>query len=158
MLINLDGGRTQIDAIGIYFIQGRRLFGPVPEEIYQEFMKEPRAASDVMLRLEITSAQYERCLKVLQTWERRAREGAMLYPNVAMDNILLVKQVTESLDKCGEKIKLYNLDWGVDDKISDDNPSSRVPFLYFKEMRRLNESLHLRDDKFQEYRSAAAGK
>jgi hypothetical protein len=121
-------------------------------------MKEPRAASDVMLRLEITSAQYERCLKVLQTWERRAREGAMLYPNVAMDNILLVKQVTESLDKCGEKIKLYNLDWGVDDKISDDNPSSRVPFLYFKEMRRLNESLHLRDDKFQEYRSAAAGK
>src|SRR5215813_9459081 len=145
MLIKLDGGRTQIDAIGIYFIQGKRLFGPVPAETYQEFMKEPRAASDVMLRLEITSAQYEKCLKVLRTWERRAMEGALLYPNVSLDNILLVKQVTESLDQCGEKIKLYNLDWGVDDKISDDNPSSRVPFLYFKEMRRLNESLHLRD-------------
>ena len=156
MLIKLDGGRTQIDAIGIYFIQGNRLFGPVPEEVYQEFMKEPRAASDVMLRLEITSAQYERCLKSLQTWERRAREGALLYPNVFMDNILLVKQVTESLGQCGEKIKLYNLDWGIEDKISDDNPPPRIPFLFFKEMRRLNETLHVRDEKFQEYRSAAA--
>src|SRR5262245_65308795 len=122
-------------------------------------MKEPRAASDVMLRLEITPAQYERGLKILRTWERRVREGALLYPDISLDNILLVKQVTESLNQCGEKeIKLYKLDWGVEDKISDDNPASRVPFLFFREMRRLNESLHLRDEKFQEYRNAAAKK
>ena len=71
---------------------------------------------------------------------------------------MLVKQVAESLNQCGEKIKLYNLDWGVEDKISDDNPSPRVPFLFFKEMRRLNESLHLGDKKFQEYLNAAARK
>ncbi|HEY7181800.1 MAG TPA: hypothetical protein VIC84_10300 [Blastocatellia bacterium] len=158
MLIKLDGERTQVDAIGIYFIQGQRLFGSVPEEVYREFMKEPRAASDVMLRLEITSAQYERCLKALRTWGRRVNEGALLYPNVAMDNILLVKQVTEGLNQCGEKIKLYNLDWGFEDKISDNNPPSRVPFLVFKEMRQLNESLHIRDEKFQEYMIAAARK
>jgi hypothetical protein len=155
MLIKLDGERTQVDAVGIYSIQGKRMFGPVPAETYQEFMKEPRAASDVMLRLEITSAQYERGLKILRTWERRAREGALLYPDVSLDNILLVKQITESLNQCGEKIKLYKLDWGVEDKISDDNPSPHVPFVFFKEMRRLNESLHLRDEKFQEYMSVA---
>jgi hypothetical protein len=156
MLIKFDGEQVQVDAVGIYSIQGRRMFGSVPEETYQEFMKEPRAASDVMLRLEITPAQYERGLKILRTWDRRAREGALLYPDISLDNILLVKQVAESLDQCGEKIKLYNLDWGVEDKISDNNPSPQVPFLFFKEMRRLNESLHLRDEKFQEYRIAAA--
>jgi hypothetical protein len=134
------------------------MFGSVPAETYQEFMKEPRAASDVMLRLEITPAQYERGLKILQTWERRAREGALLYPDISLDNILLVKQVTESLNQCGEKVNLYRLDWGVEDKISDGNPSPQVPFLFFKEMRRLNESLHLRDEKFQEYRNAAERK
>ncbi|MBO0723960.1 MAG: hypothetical protein J2P52_00045, partial [Blastocatellia bacterium] len=92
------------------------------------------------------------------TWERRAREGALLYPDISLDNILLVKQLTESLNQCGEKINLYKLDWGVEDKISDNNPAPRVPFLFFKEMRRLNESLHLRDGKFKEYMIAAARK
>jgi hypothetical protein len=156
MLIKLDGERTQVDAVGVYSIQGKRMFGPVPAEAYQEFMKEPSAASDVMLRLEITSSQYERVLKILRTWERRVKEGALLYPDVSMDNILLVKQVTESLSQCGEKVKLYKLDWGFEDKISDNNPPPRIPFLFFKEMRRLNETLHLGDEKFQEYRSAAA--
>lgn len=157
MLIKLDGERTQVDALGVYSIQGKRIFGPVPEESYREFMKEPRAASDVMLRLEITSAQYARGLKILRTWERRVKEGALLYPDVSLDNILLVKEVTESLNRCGEKeIKLYKLDWDYEDKISDNNPPPQVPFLFFKEMKRLNESLHVRDEKFQEYRNAAA--
>jgi hypothetical protein len=158
MLIKLDGKKTQVDAVGIYSYQGKRMFGSVPEETWQGFMKEPRAASDVMLRLEITPAQYQRGLKILQTWDRRAREGALLYPDLSMDNILLVKQVTESLNQCGEKINLYKLDWGVEDKISDGNPIPQVPFLFFKEMRRLNESLHLRDEKFQEYTTAASEK
>lgn len=157
MLIKLNGERTQVDGLGIYSIQGKRMFGPVPEEVYREFMKEPRAASDVMLRLEITSAQYARGLKILRTWERRVKEDALLYPDVSLDNILLVKEVTESLNQCGEKeIKLYKLDWGYEDKISDNNPPPHVPFLFFKEMKRLNESLHVRDEKFQEYRTAAA--
>jgi hypothetical protein len=156
MLIKLDGGQTHVDAVGVYSIQGRRMFGTVPEETYREFMKEPRAASDVMLRLEITSSQYERGLKILRAWERRVRDGALLYPDVSLDNILLVKQITESLNQHGENIKLYKLDWGPEDKISDNNLPPRIPFLFFKEMRRLNESLHVRDEKFQEYRDAAA--
>lgn len=157
MLIKLDGERTQVEAVGIYSIQGRRMFGTVPEESYREFMKEPSAASDVMLRLEITSSQYERGLKVLQTWERRVREGALLYRKSSMNHLLLLKEVTESLNQCGEKeIKVYKLDWSLEDRLSDEIPPSQVPFLFFKEMKRLNESLHVRDDKFQEYRNAAA--
>jgi hypothetical protein len=150
MLIKLDGKQMQVAAVGIYAANGARFFGPVPATIYDEFMKDRRADTDVMLRLEITAAQYERSSKILATWERRVREGALLYPDVAMDNILLVKQITESLNQCSEKIRLYNLDWGINDEISDNHRPSQIPFLYFKELRRLNEALHVGDEKFYE--------
>jgi hypothetical protein len=150
MLIKTGGPQPQVDAVGIYSDEGKRAFGPVPAAMYSEFMKEPRNDADVMLRLEISEAQYERDLKFVRTWVRRAQEGELLYPDPNLDNILLVKQVTEGLNQCGEKIKLYNLDWGLKDTISENNPPSRAPFLYFKELRRLNESLHVTDAKFME--------
>ena len=151
MLIKTDGAKPQVDAVGIYSVKGAANFGTVPADAYGEFMKEPSNASGVLLRIEITGVQYERGLKILHTWERRVREGALLYPEISMDNILLVKQVTESLNQCGEKIKLYNLSWGVEDKLSDNTKPPHIPFLYFKELRRLNESLHIRDEKFNEH-------
>jgi hypothetical protein len=151
MLIKMEGEKTQVDAVGIYSIRGAATFGTIPVETKNEFMKESGKASDVMLRLEITGAQYERGLQILRNWERRVREGTLLYPDVSMDNILLVKQVTESLNQCSDKIKLYNLDWGVEDKISDNTKPTLIPFLYFKELRRLNESLHIGDEKFHQH-------
>jgi hypothetical protein len=153
MLIKTDGRQTQIDAVGTYDVRGYWAFGVIPPETYKEFMKEPRKDSDVMLRLEITAVQYERGLKIVKTWERRARNNELLYPDLTMDNILLAKQVTESLNQCSETFKLYKLDWSLEDRISsssryDDTPVSRIPFLYFKELKRLNQSLHVSDDKF----------
>lgn len=153
MLIRTDGHQIQIDAVGTYDLRGYWAFGTIPPETSNEFMKEPRKDSDVMLRLEITAAQYERGLKIVKTWERRARNNELLYPDLTMDNILLAKQVTESLNQCAEKFKLYKLDWSMEDHISsssprDDNPISRIPFLYFKELKRLNQSVHVSDEKF----------
>jgi hypothetical protein len=153
MLIKTDGQQRQIDAVGTYPSHDYWAFGTIPPETYNEFMKEPRKDSEVMLRLEITLAQYERVLKIVKTWERRARNNELLYPDIPMDNILLVKQVTESLNQCGERFRLYKLDWSLEDHISsasprDDNPISRIPFLYFKELKRLNQSLHVTDEQF----------
>lgn len=156
ILIKTDGRETQIDAVGIYSVGDKPYFGPIPAELRDEFMKESRNASDVMLRLEIAAPQYERGLKALRTWDRRAKEGALLYPNVFMDNILLVKQVTETLNKCGTTVKLYRLDSGGYDYISNNNRPSLTPFFYFKELKRLNESLHIPDVRFQEIMHPAA--
>jgi hypothetical protein len=150
ILIKTDGKATQIDAVGIYFVGGKPLFGDVPAELRDELMKESGNASDVMLRLEISAPQYERGLKALRTWDRRAKEGNLLYPEISMDNILLVKQVTETLNQCGNTVKLYHLDWGIYDYISENNPPSVATFLYFKELKRLNQSLHIPDVRFQE--------
>ncbi|MGA9769782.1 MAG: hypothetical protein WBV94_12130 [Blastocatellia bacterium] len=154
MLIKMDGEKTQIDAVGTYDVRGYWAFGLIPAETYKEFMKEPRKDSEVMLRLEITAAQYERGLKIVKSWVRRAQNNELLYPDLTMDNILVAKQVTESLNQCGEKFKLYKLDWSMEDRISnsllDSPPISRIPFMYFRELKRLNESLHVPDEKFHE--------
>lgn len=150
MLVKIAGRETQVDAVGTYSAQGKRTFGPVPPTAYQEFMKEPHNDSEVMLRLEITSAQYERGLKILRTWERRVREDALFYPRTSyLNNVLLVKEVAESLNQCSEKIKLYKLNYLIDeDWITEKYGSPFIPFNYFKELRRLNESLHVRDEVF----------
>jgi hypothetical protein len=153
ILIKKDEQQVEISAVGVYAVGGKWVFGSIPAATYNDFMKEPRKDSEVMFRLRINEAQYERALKIVHTWERRARERTLLYPDVALSNILLVKQVTESLNQCGGRIKMYNLDWGLKDHISEitaDNPASLAPFKYFKELKRLNESLHVGDEQFHE--------
>ncbi|MET0649993.1 MAG: hypothetical protein ABW208_25570 [Pyrinomonadaceae bacterium] len=150
LLVKMAGRETQIDAVGTYSAGGKRAFGPVPRETYQEFMREPRTESEVMLRLEINAAQYERGLKILREWERRVKENALLYPaRTQLNNVLLVKSVAETLNQCGEEIKLYKLNYlHPEDWISEKYPPPFLPFNYFKELRRLNESQHVRDEAF----------
>jgi len=155
MLMKTDSttGESEMGAVGIYSgAHDRVVFGTVPWQTYDAFLHEPGGKSpNIMLRLEINEPQYERVLGVMRTWERRARENALLYPDeVFMNNILLVKQATEELNRCRETVNLYELNWGVNDRISDNNPPSRVPFLVFEELVRRNASLHVPDSKMPE--------
>lgn len=150
------GTRTEqpeMGAIGIHADgKGNSVFGIVPGSTYEAFLSEPaRGSPNVMLRLEINEPQYERALSVLQIWERRARENVLLYPDdLFMNNILLVKQATEELNRCRQAIDLYKLDWGIEDRISDNNPPSHVPLLVFAELKRRNAALHVPDSKMPE--------
>lgn len=152
ILIKVAGRVSQVDAVGAYSVKGKRAFGTVPSETYKDFVREPRNDSEVMLRLEINAAQYERGLKILRTWDRRVREDALLYTTgTALNNVLLVKAVTETLNQCSEDIRLYKLNYlHPEDWIAEQNAPPFIPFAYFKELRRLNESRHVRDDKFQQ--------
>jgi hypothetical protein len=115
---------------------------------------------ETTLRLEINSRQYERALKVIKEWERRARNGELLYITRNLDNseeanslnnILVVKAVAESLNQCSDDINLYKLNYVVgDDWITNKVSSELVPFYYFQELRKRNEARHIPDQKFQE--------
>jgi hypothetical protein len=152
VLIRIAGSESEVAAVGTYSLKGTRAFGPVPPEVYRAFMSEARTDSEVMLRLEINAAQYQRGLKILRTWERRVREGALLYPaGSPLNNILLVKAVTETLNQCSGEIELYELNYLYPgDWISEKYPPQYVPFMYFKELRRLNESRHVRGDELRQ--------
>ena len=154
-LMKLSGGETKIDAVGVYSAKGKRAFGTVPVEAYVDLIKDPRSDSDVVLRLEINTAQYQRGLRILQTWQKRVRQGELLYSKKgSLDNILLVKEMVESLNRCSDKFKLYKLNYVYDDDwISDKYGAPFVPFHYFKELRRLNDAQHVRDQDFNRLKS-----
>ena len=136
MLQRTAADETDVGAFGIYAGERKQpVFGPVPASVYEN--------ANVLLRLSISKPQYDRALQVLQSWERRVRENALLYPEIALDNILLVKQATEELNRCRETIDGYELDWGLEDDISEHNAASRIPYEYFRELARLNAALHV---------------
>jgi hypothetical protein len=158
VVIRTAGGASKIDAAGVYSDKGTAAFGSVPEETYKEYMRDARGDSEVILRLEINSRQYERALKVVQEWQRRARENTLLYTidnthstPMPLNNILLIKAVTETLNLCQDDLDLYKLDYAYpSDWITDQYSAEFVPFMYFKELRRRNEARHIEYRKFQE--------
>jgi hypothetical protein len=146
MLQRTAADETDVGAFGIYAGERRQpVFGPVPTNVYERFVSEKRKPADVLLRLSISKPQYDRALQVLQSWERRVRENALLYPEIAMDNILVVKQATEELNRCSDTLVAYELDWGLEDAISEHNAASRIPYEYFRELARLNAARHVPD-------------
>ena len=159
MVIKLAGGVPTIDAFGVYPGKDGRAFGAVPPDVYKKYFGEARNDSETTLRLELSSRQYERALKVIKEWERRDRENALLYTTAAetlddpmwLNNILVAKAVTETLNQCSEDFDLHPLNYVVkDDWISLNVSSAFVPFYYFKELRKRNEARHVPDQKFQE--------
>ena len=145
MLIKTAADAVDVGAVGIHAVDKTAVFGAIPEKTYSRFLDGKPGSSDVMLRLEVNAAQYDKVLAVLKTWDRRARERVLLYPDLFMNNVMFVKRAAEALKCCGGTVDLYELDWGLEDTISEHNIPSRIPFQYFKELRRLNESRHVRD-------------
>lgn len=155
MVVKLAGGVPKIDAAGTYSDHGTAAFGAVPLEIYKDYLREARGDGEVILRLEINSRQYQRTLKVVQEWQRRASEHALLYryPDgiPSLNNLMLIRAVTETLNLCQNDFDLYKLDYSYpQDWISDSYGPEFVPFFFFKELRRRNEARHIEYKKFQE--------
>lgn len=155
MVIKLAGGVAKIDAAGTYAAdKGHWAFGTVPPETYKNYLRESRGDEETILRLEIGSQQYARALKVVQEWQRRAGNGELLYQAESpffLNNVVLVRAVTETLNLCQNDIDLYKLDYTYPrDWISDIYSPEFVPFFYFKELRRRNEARHIEYKKFQE--------
>lgn len=154
MVVKLAGGVPQVAAAGTYSDHGKSVFGAVPPEIYKQYLGEAHGDSEVILRLEINSQQYARALKVVQEWERRARENALLYrpPDgiLSLNNLVLLRAVTETLNLCQNDFDLYKLDYDYPrDWISDQYGPEFIPFYFFKELKRRNEARHIEYSKFQ---------
>ena len=155
VLIKLSGNTTEMNAVGVYSDHGAAEFGTVPAEIYKSYLREARGDSETILRLEINGAQYERAVKIVKEWQRRSREDALLYKHPVasplLNNVLVAKAVTETLNSCSNDVSLYQLDYvHPRDWMSDRYSPELLPFYYFKELRRLNEARHIGDAKFKE--------
>ena len=151
MLIKTGDARPETETFGLFYRDGARINGPIPDDLYRRFTAEPLPADDALLRLRISPQAYERAMKVMHNWQQRAREGTLLFPAYSYLNIVVpLKDIAESLGQCGEDFHLYQLTWMVDDEIGANVPQWELAFKYVKELRQLNEQSHITSTQFQE--------
>ena len=150
MWTTLDGHKTEVEALGLHYAASKSAptFGPIPAALYKDFTKESDSKSDVMVRFELTEAEYERSHKVFNTWDKRARTRALLYDNPHLNGMEFLKRTAESLNQCGAKVKLSKMDWHQNDEIVSKFDIPQHPLEYIKLMRKRNETLHVTDAMF----------
>lgn len=151
MLIKAGDAKPEIETFGLFYRDGERINGPIPDELYRKFTAEPLPADDAMLRLQVSSQAFERAMGIMHNWQQRAREGTLLFPSYSYLNVVVpIRDIAESLDQCGEELHLYKLTWMLDDEIGANVPQWELAFEYVKKLRQLNEQSHISSAKFQE--------
>lgn len=151
MLIKTGGRETEVESFGLYYHNGERVLGAVPEDLYRTLMKEPVSEQDAVLRVQVTAEEFARSLTVIRSWQKRAGEGALLFPADSYLNIVMpLKEMAESLNQCHEAIKLHKLTWLNDDPVGAKTPEWALAFEYVRKLRQLNDLLHIPDGKFQQ--------
>src|SRR5262249_36193093 len=86
----------------------------------------------------------------------RARENTLLYQDIPyLNNAVYLNQLASRLNDCSETIKLQKLTCRIDDPIITKQNLPQVPYFFIKELRSLNSTLHVKDDKFHQERQAA---
>src|SRR5262245_36107070 len=148
MWTKLDGRKTEIEALGVHLAGDSKgktgpVFGPIPAQLYNEFATESEKKSDVMMRLEMTEAEFERSYKVFKTWGKYAQDQALPHRDLYLNGMEFLKSAAESLNLCGEKLNLYTIDGAT----AAQNPHQQT-LEYIRVMRKKNDDLHITDKVF----------
>ncbi|MEP7243422.1 MAG: hypothetical protein ABI885_07015 [Gammaproteobacteria bacterium] len=148
-------GRASMASFGLYIADSLPIVGPIPTAVTAKHLVEARLDSETMLRLELTRAEYERAMAVLQSWERRAREQKLLYDTPYLNSIVFMEQLALTLNQCNERIHAKKLNWNSHDPITAPHNHPQIAFYYVRDLRKDNDSLHLRNEVFRERMGAS---
>jgi hypothetical protein len=146
MWTTLDGRDTKIDALGLRTDDrggAAPVFGLIPEGLYHEFESESKKDYDVMFRLELTDAEFERSHKVFRAWTEFARIGKLPLTDPYLSGMEFLKSVTGNLNQCDEKLKLP-----ATGGVTAAQDSRQQALEYIKEMKKKNKGLHVTDGMF----------
>jgi hypothetical protein len=150
-LIKAGEGKPEVETFGLFYRNAERINGPVPDDLYRQFISDSLPADDAVLRLQISSQAYDRAMKVMRTWQERARKGTLLFPAYSYLNVIVpMKDIAESLNACGEDFHVYKLTWMVDDELGANVPQWELAFAYVRKLREMNAPLHIGSAKFQQ--------
>jgi len=150
MWTTLDGRDTKIEALGLRMenraggLRGSGpVFSPIPDLLYHEFENESDKESDVMLRLELTEAEFERSHKVFATWAEYARTAKLPHDDPYLNGMEFLKSAAENLNQCEDKLKLDTTAGAA----TAQNSHQQL-LEYIRVMRKKNKNLHVTDGMF----------
>ena len=148
MWTKLDGRKTEVEALGVHLAKDGKgkaapVFGPVPAQLYNEFAAESEKDSDVMMRLELTEAEFERSYKVFEAWAEFALITKLPHKDPYLNGMEFLKSAAENLNLCDEKLKLLTTDGAATAR-----STHQQTLEYIRMMRKKNEDLHVTDRNF----------
>ncbi len=158
----LDGREVEADALGIQTVKNAAgkmapVFGPIPAEVYNGIADESNKDKDgkkdkndktVILRLELTEAEFARTHNVYRMWDNNVKNRTLLYADPYMNGLGLLSSAVESLGQCSELIKLQRLTPAEREKIISQQKLPQYLVEFIAEMRKRNEGLHVADAVF----------
>jgi hypothetical protein len=157
MLMVMDGRNREIDALGVQMIKSEEgktapLFGLVSAEVYdqvrEESPKEKKSEEETaLLRLELTQAEFETINRTYQLWKKYLKDRELPNGDAYLNAMEFMTKVTEGLNQCGEKARLYKPTRGEREEIASRDAARRLAE-YVKAMRKKNEELHVNDAVF----------
>jgi hypothetical protein len=142
----LEGSEPKIEALGLWTGNGSGtapVFGPIPDQLSDEFKYESRKSSDAMFRLELTEAEFARSYKVFAAWAEFAKIKRLPHADPYRNGMEFLKSAAGNLNQCEVKLKLPATD-GV---TTAQNPHQEA-FEYIKALRKANKDLHVTDGMF----------
>jgi hypothetical protein len=145
MWTTLDGQKAEYSALGAVSESAGAVarFGHIPSPLARAFATQGDAARDVMMRLELSEAEYLRTQSVY-----RARVGALgLLQTQETPNeqaVKLIEQTVESLNRCGVRIQPAQA-LAVTNGVGAD---LRRPLELVRSIRKTNDRRHLPDKAF----------
>ncbi|HEX8088450.1 MAG TPA: hypothetical protein VF762_06325 [Blastocatellia bacterium] len=150
----LDGRKTDIEALGVQLTrddEGKTLpaFGPIPPELYnrltEESDKDGKGAKDenVFMRLELTEAEFETTHEIYQVWDKYVKTGKLPHDDPYLSAAELISKSAESLNRCGEKVKLRSVTRRERDEIISKHNLPQFLLEYIKVMRKMNDEMHV---------------
>jgi len=129
--IKLDGRQTQTQAYGFYPEKHslKLFFVSVSGVLQNEYLKDNGIAGSVILRIQVSAADFERTLRVKDAWKNKEFSDKLDYNLYSASCKNFVQTVAATLNLCKRKIQLPAV------------TTFQYPFSYLTELKRLNRSL-----------------
>ncbi|HYP53134.1 MAG TPA: hypothetical protein VEQ42_06315, partial [Pyrinomonadaceae bacterium] len=153
MWTRMDGHKTKTETLGLNIVKdaaGRAVpvMDAMPAAVAEELARETRKDSDVLMRLELSEAEFERTYKVFKTWDKRVRDKTLLYDDPYLNAMEFIRRTAEAINQCDEKVRLHRLSWSQWDQVVSKHNLPQHPIEYIRIMRVNNEKLHVTDAMF----------
>jgi hypothetical protein len=144
MWTRLDGKKTELEALGAASKNTTARFGRIPDELTKAFATESDPKSerrdDVMMRIELSEAEYLRSRQVFEAWNTLLSGNALADADPYAQAVELLQATVQSVNRCSARLRPAEASTQAD--------SQRTALELVRAIRKANDRRHINDKIF----------
>jgi hypothetical protein len=141
MWTTLDGRKTDLEALGVTErgAPGDRKihFRRIPLEVAQAFARHSGRDEDVMMRIELSEAEFRRTHRVLEAWDALVSRDLLARDNPRGQAVEFLEATLQSVNACRNRLRPVAA-----------GSAAASPLELVKQIRKINDRLHVNDKVF----------